>query len=367
MEKNPKFVYLLGKAQNNEVVVIRDNETYRLPGGELGDSKKPWETAEKLWRDQTGGFFSSLSCLSKPAYISDNGEAWYFSAEDILHIPAFDEHDPSMYEFVKDDFFEKHNDIETMSFNELSKYTDFSWLNSFDEKILSGESINQLFYEAARNVLYDKETIENVEKLLQQGADVNYTHNESGDLPIVFAARFGKTELLKLLLKHGASINRMTNRNNDSSAAIMDAVMENKIECFDILAKHNADIHILDNMKNNLIHYVFMNKQKMINMDLLTSLIESGLDVNHQNKFGSTPLMFAVERRAKNINAAILMLLDNGADIDIATNNGKKAVDFIDDSEKGQEILSVINSYREFTKLKSDIDNNLSNDYSPKF
>lgn len=365
----PSFVYVLGKAQNKEVVVINEGGACRLPGGEIQDDEKPWKAAEKYWRDQTGDTFAGLSGCSEPIHTEEKGDKtiFYYAGEDLQHIMAIKKsRKRNSAEIGSND---NESALSTMPFNALLVRDGFSWLKNVDEKYLTGETVSQLFYETFRDALYGNASIDDVKALIHQGADVNYANNENGDLPIVIAARFGNEPLLRLLIEHGADLNKMTNRNDKSSSALMDAIQEQQVTCFDILIENGADVRTQDNNQNNLIHFLFFNSRNTDDIGLLKALIESGLDVNHKNKYGFTPLMFAVQQPSKNRIESVYMLLDNGADLYATTNNGQTLFDFVPETEKGEELHAAIKSYEESKNLSSVIcvEHSHFNDSFPKF
>ena len=58
-----------------------------------------------------------------------------------------------------------------------------------------------------------------------------------------------------------------------------------------------------DNLGNNVLHYA----SRRDNERIVSFLIESGCDVNHENKDGATPLHIAAQYSSKQVNFCFLI------------------------------------------------------------
>ena len=58
-----------------------------------------------------------------------------------------------------------------------------------------------------------------------------------------------------------------------------------------------SGINIYDNLGNNVLHYA----SRRDNERIVSFLIESGCDVNHENKDGATPLHIAAQYSSKQV------------------------------------------------------------------
>ncbi len=86
--------------------------------------------------------------------------------------------------------------------------------------------------------------VKTLKKAIQEGADINALDtrkNRNGRRPLNWAAWYGHTTIIELLLKHGADINA---QNNSGYTAIHHAAENCKPESFELLWKHKADIDI---------------------------------------------------------------------------------------------------------------------------
>lgn len=131
-----------------------------------------------------------------------------------------------------------------------------------------------------------------VQKLLQQGADVN-EQTEDGWTALMRAADEGHTEIVQILLEAGA---RVDAKRKTGETALMAA------------SRGNAEV--------------------------VQILIKAGADVNAQNKWGKTALMSAV---IKGYAEIVQILLEAGADVNVKNNDGKSALMFA--REKGHTTI----------------------------
>ena len=143
--------------------------------------------------------------------------------------------------------------------------------------------------------------IEIAKMLIDAGADVNVTVTENlgkdpwGDAPIIWlrtplicAAQYDKEDLVKMLIDAGANVNFADMEGNT--------------------ALHQA---------------LYMDATKG---DSIKALIEGGININAQNKQGETALVSFTRR--KRLGTARI-LIDSGADVNIADINGKTALHWV--------------------------------------
>lgn len=156
-------------------------------------------------------------------------------------------------------------------------------------------------------------SLEFVEKLIEQGANVNARHGKQGAgrgalnrteaTAFLLAAETGDLELMKLLLKLGAD---PTLTNIDECTPLLAAAgvgaygsgdlppgtEEEAIEVVKFLLELGADINAIDQRKNTAMHgAAFKNAPRLVKF-----LAEQGADQklwNNKNKFGWTPMKIA--------------------------------------------------------------------------
>lgn len=153
--------------------------------------------------------------------------------------------------------------------------------------------------------------LDQVERLLILGADINYTYNNCTALSIALAC--GHAEMAELLIESGSklSLDKGNTHHND----MLKAAENGHLACVKLLLQHMDVAAISDNNKNTLLHEAAANGRLAIIKDLL----EHKAELNLKNLYGATPLHLAIKH--KNYDCARL-LTESGADINaIASRN----------------------------------------------
>lgn len=152
---------------------------------------------------------------------------------------------------------------------------------------------------------------EMVQKLLKAGADVNL-----GDgISLLNALRH--PEILGILIKAGADVNRIRQSNNRT--VLTKAVEIGNPELVDLLIKAGADVNLADPWTDTALILAVTYKHPGI----VQKLIESGADVDKTGKNGNPALHYAAQTGQSGI---VNMLLRSGASIDAADKNGDTAL-----------------------------------------
>lgn len=142
--------------------------------------------------------------------------------------------------------------------------------------------------------------VEKVRALLEKGADINYKDAMVlGHTPMTIAAAWGHTEVVSLLLDHGASVDQ---QNEDGVSALQCAASTAKSEMVKLLLDRKAD-------------------------------------VNHRDKNGRTPLFDAACSKCPPENARLLIA--KGADINATDNKGKTAF-YYAQANANQGVMDVL-------------------------
>lgn len=176
-----------------------------------------------------------------------------------------------------------------------------------------------------------------VERLLQNGADVNLRDRRGGATPLMYTAALGSLDTMTLLIDKGADVNArsaggatalmwaatdlakirlLVDRGADLNAVsdrgrtalLLSAMSDRSAEIVRLLLSRRADAHAVDKEgMSTLLAATFGNDTATIRQ-----LVEAGVNVNAANVFGSTPLMNA----ATNGNyEAVKLLLARGANV----------------------------------------------------
>ncbi len=158
-----------------------------------------------------------------------------------------------------------------------------------------------------------KNDVNAVKSLLERKVDAD-TRDALGYTALMYAEH---TEIVQLLIKHGADVNATFDYNQIKQSVLMIASERGRADIIEILAHAGANIAFRDLDNSTPLMYA-RNKESV---DLLVSL---GVDVNATKLHRKiTALMVA----SRNGNAdAVQALVDHGANIDAKSNIGKTAL-----------------------------------------
>ncbi|UKM66298.1 ankyrin repeat domain-containing protein [Flavobacteriaceae bacterium GSB9] len=110
--------------------------------------------------------------------------------------------------------------------------------NATTEHLIANNSVEAYFKVNSFCVSIAKGDLETVQKLIARGADVNAKSN--GMTPVMYAAKYNRTEILKLLIAHGADLKARCDKRktalkyaelhgaDDAAAIIKEALAEAK-------------------------------------------------------------------------------------------------------------------------------------------
>ena len=183
-------------------------------------------------------------------------------------------------------------------------------------------------------------------KIIDHGADVNSTNNESvtalmvackkGNMDAMYvllnagadphiADSNGNTcmhhaivggcskEVLQVIIDHGADVN---STNNDSVTALMVACKKGNVDATYALLKAASNPDIADSNGNTCMYHAIVGS---FSKEVLQAIIDQGADVNSTNKEGVTALMAACRKGNMDV---IYVLLKAGVDPHISDSNG---------------------------------------------
>ena len=186
-----------------------------------------------------------------------------------------------------------------------------------------GADVNAMDFEKKTVVMYASEGggIKIAEMLLDRLADPN-VQSDVGMTALMFASmedrRIG---VVKLLIANGNLIDR---QNNDGETALMIAANRGAIKNVGLLIDHGADIHAIGyDEERTQFTSVLMEGVIGMKKEVVSLLLERGVDINYRDDNGNTALIWAVTQR----DAAIVkILVDNKADVNIINSRGNTAL-----------------------------------------
>jgi cytohesin len=169
--------------------------------------------------------------------------------------------------------------------------------------------------------------------LLDHGADANMKKN-NGKTPLHLLLESqihheGEAlDLIWLLLEHGAVVNR---RDDNNQTPLLLAMGRDWFKLARVLLKHGAGVNVENNDGKTLLH--LLSESRVHNsdaLDLVSLLLEHGVEVNRRDKNNGTPLLLAMGRGWFKLAR---ILLDHGADANVKKNNGKTPLHLLLESQ----------------------------------
>lgn len=204
-------------------------------------------------------------------------------------------------------------------------------LTDRDDKVSEKhKTLNYQLYQAALYGITDE-----VKRLLDKGADVNYTDPDAFEAtPLMQAAHHGHNDVVELLLENGADSYA---KSDTGSTALRWAYLGRHCEAAEIIKKHRIE-QFFDAVESGelakvvSILYEAKTAAKKHN--------EGSLDIDSKNKYGYTALMLASEQGNTEI---VKVLLQNGADFTLTNKEGKNALNMAEENGR-TETVKVLES-----------------------
>ena len=181
--------------------------------------------------------------------------------------------------------------------------------------------------------------------LLKAGADPNIVFDESSDIRIrgvpclLYAVfKYCSKEALQAIIDYGAHVNATSEEN---LTALMIACYKGCTDAIILLLKAGANPNIaIDHIGATcLMHAV----DAYCSKDVLQAIIDHGADVNATNKENLTALMIPCAKRYTN---AVNVLLETGADPNIALDNGLTCLMYVVGGDYSKEVLQALIDHR---------------------
>ena len=155
--------------------------------------------------------------------------------------------------------------------------------------------------------------------LIKSGAKVDII-NTKGDTLLIFAADRGFQDLALLLIE--GNNNDVNAVNAREKAAIDFALQSENIKIIEALVNAGANINVVDQDKNTLLMIAAKTGTKAQN--LITQLIQKGIDVNASNDNGKTAIDFAIESGNAKIISTLQKAIKSLKDKNKPGNEGTK-------------------------------------------
>ena len=167
--------------------------------------------------------------------------------------------------------------------------------------------------------------------LVQHGANMTLI-DKNGFTALHHATSF---EVLSCLIRNGADVNACT---NDNYTPLMIAVEKGNKVAVTFLVEHGADIDVQANIGGKTALHLAVTCHD--SRDILNCLIKNGANVNSRTSMGKTPLMLA--SKCGHVNVAT-SLVKCGADVDLRDPTGQTALHYaVDQHCDSCDVLSCL-------------------------
>ena len=173
--------------------------------------------------------------------------------------------------------------------------------------------------------------LEEVKKLLREGADANATEESNGITALHAAVENGNLEIVRELLQAGAKANA---RDENRRTPLMSLDADATPELVRLLLSFGARVISRDNGKSSVLINAVRN---YADAEVLQLLIQAGAKIDMADADGMTPLMEAA--MDENLEA-VKVLLGAGANVNLKTVEGETALSFASSEEIRQLLLS---------------------------
>jgi ankyrin repeat protein len=162
-----------------------------------------------------------------------------------------------------------------------------------------------------------------VKLLLEKGADVNLG-NEGSETPLHYAARHGHIKVMEILLENGADVSE---KGTGCGMPLQWAAQTGQIKAAELLLAHGADIHQKGTDEWTALGTAVSHGQ----VEMVKYLLSKGADVNARAIYGGTPLHVAAWRNYVEIGR---ILLEHDADPTLECNGRTVSNEFLESLKK---------------------------------
>ncbi len=156
-----------------------------------------------------------------------------------------------------------------------------------------------------------------VRLLLEHGASID-AKDSNGNTVLHDAAYNGNVQILNLLLEKNVEVNR---QNNSGLTALHFVVQGGCLDAVKLLLSHNASISLQDNDGDTVLHYAAIDG----NSEMLSLLLNNKAKIDDLNNKKMTPLHCTVSNKHL---AAVKLLLSHNASIDKQDNDGQTVLHY---------------------------------------
>jgi ankyrin repeat protein len=179
----------------------------------------------------------------------------------------------------------------------------------------------QVYSETPLHVAAALGASEIVALLLSHGAAVNVQYGTDKLTPLHLAAEDGDAECARLLIEAGA---QFSCENHKKQTPLHLAALSQCSETLELLLNRGANPNARDIDGRTPLHSAIVKVSR--SCECVRLLLNAGADVNRQDLFGYTPLHLAA---LNEFSTCVMMLLNGGGDVTVRTNGGVSVLSFI--------------------------------------
>ncbi len=165
---------------------------------------------------------------------------------------------------------------------------------------------------------------ENVEELLDKGADIDYGNVKMDFTPLMWSCCRGHQDIVKLLLDNDASLKYFC---ENGETSLMKAVEAGNMEIVKMLIDKGANV----NDKDNTGLTPLMRASRNDNKEIVEMLLSNGADLNARDNENNTALYWAVNWKAEDVTEYLVL---KGANAYHKNAKGFRIYDLADDDMK---------------------------------
>lgn len=165
----------------------------------------------------------------------------------------------------------------------------------------------QLNHKLLKAICTTEPDIVKIEKLINKNANVNMKVTADNSLLHILANK-NSIELIDLMIANGADINA---QNNSKDTPTHIALKWKNFSILPALLSHNPKLDICNEYGNTALHTAVLTSD----LDIMKSILKKkGLDIDHKNHQGITPLYLALRNARWDIGK---LLIEKGADVKV--------------------------------------------------
>ncbi len=228
--------------------------------------------------------------------------------------------------------------------SENSKIQDFHKIQS-EFEIKSVQELNKLLADAVQ-----LGNVELVKELLKNRPGINNTSGDGyGNTPLAIACQNGHNKLVELLIELGADANQSF---RDGDTALLKACNGYKpefvTEIVEVLLKHGANPNLFTAGNDGPLHYAAM----FGHFGAVKLLVQYGAKINFKGSYKRTPLIYAAADAA--MPEMVKFLIESGADLNAKNESGENALfELITRDNPNTEVAEILIDSGLSIKIKS--------------